>query len=109
MNGQEITTAAQENLNILFVVLNDQCLGTVKHGQQLADAEPTSFDMPSVSFAKLAQAYNVANHLIQTEAELHNIDLDKIFKAPGPYLLEVIIDPEQTPPMGSRLLAINNE
>lgn len=109
MNGQEITTAAQEGLNILFVVLNDQCLGTVKHGQALTGAESTSFDLPGVDFAKLAHAYNVSSHSIQSVTELHTIDLDKIFKAPGPYLLEVIIDPEQVPPMSSRLLAINND
>ena len=108
MNGQEITTAAQEGLNILFVVLNDQCLGTVKHGQQLTDAEPTSFDLPSVSFVKLAQAFNIASHSIQNSEDLFAVDFDEIFNAPGPYLLEVFIDPEQIPPMGSRLLAINS-
>lgn len=107
MNGQEITTAAKENLNILFVVLNDQCLGTVKHGQRLAQAESTSFDLPSVNFGLLAKACGVESHSVQSSRGLFSVDLNKIFSMSGPYLLEVMIDSEQIPPMNSRLLAIN--
>lgn len=109
MNGQEITTAEQENLNVLFVVLNDQCLGTVRHGQKMAKAEATSFDLPRVDFAMLAQAYNVASQTIRTVSELLAFDLEAVFEVPGPYLLDVWIDGDQVPPLVSRVKAINED
>ncbi|PCJ22306.1 MAG: thiamine pyrophosphate-binding protein [Gammaproteobacteria bacterium] len=109
MNGQEISTAAQERLNVLFVVLNDQCLGTVKHGQRLAHAEETSFELPDVDFAMLARACGVESRSIASVSELMDVDVVEIFEAPGPYLLEVLIDAEQVPPMGARMSAINND
>ncbi|WP_236860643.1 thiamine pyrophosphate-dependent enzyme [Candidatus Reidiella endopervernicosa] len=39
MSGQELTVAAEAQLCVLFVVLNDQSLGMIKHGQQMAGAE----------------------------------------------------------------------
>ena len=38
MSGQEITAALMHELPIVYMILNDQALGTVKHGQRLAGA-----------------------------------------------------------------------
>ncbi|MBL1261598.1 MAG: hypothetical protein COB33_013840 [Thiotrichaceae bacterium] len=46
MSGQEITVAVAEQLPVIFVVLNDGCLGMVKHGQALGGGEPIGFQLP---------------------------------------------------------------
>lgn len=110
MNGQEITVAIQERLNILFVVLNDQCLGTVKHGQMLANAEDTSHELPPIDFELLAKSYQLNSKKIKTVEELKQFDAEEVFaQRNGPFLLEVMIDPDQVPPMGARIDALNDE
>ncbi|WP_290659952.1 thiamine pyrophosphate-dependent enzyme [Aquabacterium sp.] len=64
MNGQEITVAAQEQLTVIFVVLNDAALGMVKHGQRLAGAEQIAFELPQVDFSLMAQSMGITGHVI---------------------------------------------
>lgn len=103
MNGQEITTALEENLSILFVVLNDSAMGTVKHGQRLAHAEPIAYELPPVNFAAIAKAMGIRAYRVRTIAELTALDIPEILKEPGPCLLDVQIDGEEMPPMGLRM------
>lgn len=103
MNGQEITVAAQEKLKVVFVILNDGCLGMVKHGQRLAGAEPTAFQLPPVDFGRLAEALGVPGFVIRSPADFKALDMDALLRRPGPVLLDVRIDGEEVPPIGLRL------
>ncbi|MBW4934810.1 thiamine pyrophosphate-binding protein [Marinobacter sp. F4206] len=103
MSGQELTTAAQEGLNVLMVVLNDSSLGMVRHGQALGGAEPIANSLPTVNFAKLAEALGVKSHRIASMEELYALDLTAIFDRSGPCLLDVLIDADEVPPMGARM------
>lgn len=103
MNGQEVTTAMQEDLNIMFVILNDGALGTVKHGQRLAGAEQTSYKLPEYNFAEIAKAMGIRSLRVESTEALKNIDLEAIFAESGPFVVEVLIDPEETPPLGQRM------
>ncbi|MDK9556205.1 thiamine pyrophosphate-binding protein [Marinobacter sp. M216] len=103
MSGQELTTAAQENQNLLMVVLNDASLGMVRHGQALGGAELIANTLPRVNYAKLAEALGVKSYRINSMEELYALDLGAIFARPGPCLLDVLIDAEEVPPMGARM------
>jgi acetolactate synthase-1/2/3 large subunit len=103
MSGQEITVALQENLNVLFIVLNDSSLGMVKHGQQIGGAERIGHALPKIDFALMAQAMGVESYRIDTLADLERVDIPGIVTRPGPCLLDVRIDPEEIPPMGARM------
>ncbi|MBI4357209.1 MAG: hypothetical protein HY559_04970 [Gammaproteobacteria bacterium] len=103
MNGQEFTTALQENLNILFVVLNDSALGTVKHGQRLAQAEPIAYELPPVNFAAIGKAMGIRSYRIRTVSELMALNIPELLKQSGPTLLDVLIDKEESPPLGLRM------
>lgn len=103
MSGQEITVAVQEKLPVIFVVLNDQALGMVKHGQRLGGGEPIAFDLPPVDFALMAKAMGAASETIHTIEELKALDIEEISQRSGPTLLDVYIDPEEVPPMGTRM------
>lgn len=103
MNGQEISVAASEKLCVLFVILNDGALGMVKHGQRLTGAEQTAFELPSVDFKKIADAFGIPGHIVNSPADFDEIDFDAIFQRRGPTLLDVRIDGEEAPPMGVRI------
>jgi len=107
MNGQEITVAAQEGLTVIFVILNDAALGMVKHGQRLAGAERVAFELPTVDFAKLAQAMGVPGYVIHGPADFDALDMNEILNRKGPTLLDIRIDGEEVPPMDLRMQTLD--
>lgn len=108
MSGQELTVAIQHQLNIVFVVLNDSAYGMVKHGQRLARAEAIAFELPEIDFQQLGEAMGASSHTLATSHELTSFDWDTVTQA-GPVLLNVLIDEEACPPIGSRLAVLNEE
>lgn len=103
MSGQEITTAAAEGLNVVFVVLNDSAYGMVMHGQRMAKAEPIAFELPKVDYRLMAQAMGIPGHVIESPEDFDNLDLEEILSRKGPTMLDVRIDREEVPPMFQRL------
>jgi len=103
MNGQELSVAVAEQLTVVFVVLNDSSLGMVKHGQRLAKAEQIGCAMPRTDFAMLARALGGRAHTIHSPADMAALDVEAMLNYPGPTLLDVHIDPEEVPPMNSRM------
>lgn len=103
MNGQEISVAVAERQTVIFVVLNNQSLGMVKHGQRMAQAEPIGCDLPPTDFAALARAMGAVAHTIHAPADLLNLDIGAICARRGPTLLDVLIDPDEVPPMNVRM------
>ncbi|MDK2126895.1 thiamine pyrophosphate-binding protein [Parachitinimonas caeni] len=103
MNGQEITAATEEGLTVIYVVLNDESLGMVKHGQRMTGAEQTACALPPVDYRKLAEALNVPGYRIETPADFDQIDYAAILARKGPTMIDVRIDGEEPPPMGVRV------
>ncbi len=103
MSGQEITVALQENLTVVFVILNDAALGMVKHGQRLANAEPIGYHLPEIDYTALAASMGIPGYRIESPEDLLALDVDSIIQRQGPTLLDVHINAEEVPPMRSRL------
>lgn len=103
MNGQELTVAVQEHLPVIFVVLNDSALGMVKHGQRLARAEPVGYALPEIDYSVYAETMGAAGYVIRSSGDLRALDIDAICARAGPTLLDVRIDPEEVPPMQTRM------
>lgn len=103
MSAQEITVAQVERKNVIFIILNDQALGMVKHGQRLGGGEPIGFELPPVDFAAMARAMGVKSYNIHTQNDWVNLDLNTVLNHQGPVLLDIKIDPEAVPPMGKRV------
>lgn len=103
MCGQEITTAIQEKLPVVFVILNDSAYGMVMHGQRLAGAEAIGFDLPAVDFRMQAASLGIPGHTIHSAEDLAHLDFSAMQQHPGPTLIDVRIDREQVPPMNVRM------
>ncbi len=106
MSGQEITTAIMEKLPVIYVILNDAALGTVKHGQRLGKAEKVGFGLPEVDFAMMARAIGANAHIIQSPQDMASLDIKELCKHPGPTVLDVRIDREEVPPLGMRMRSL---
>lgn len=103
MSGQELSVAVAHHLCVIFVILNDGALGMVKHGQRLGGGEQIAYQLPPTDFAAIARALGGRAHTIRSAEDLQALDVKAICNYPGPTLLDVYIDPDEVPPMGSRL------
>lgn len=109
MSGQEITVAAQHQLPVVFVILNDSAMGMVYHGQRLGNQESIGWELNKVNYAALAQAMGIQGQVIESVRELAALDWSSLFTGAGPHLLDIRIDREEVPPMKDRVegLAVN--
>jgi acetolactate synthase-1/2/3 large subunit len=108
MSGQELSVAVAEKLRVIFVVLNDRSLGMVKHGQRLAGAEQIGCDMPPTDFAALARALGAEAHTIRSPEDIAQLDIAALLARKAPTLLDVMVDPEEVPPMNVRIRVLAN-
>lgn len=109
MSGQELSVAVAEKLPVIFAILNDRALGMVKHGQRLGGGEAIAFELPPVDFCQIARAMGARAYRIRSAADFARLDVAEICAAQGPTLLEIHIDPEETPPMGARMKALSGK
>lgn len=94
MNGQEIATAAQYNLQVLFIVVNNNMYGTIRmHQERDFPARVYGTDLQNPDFAALARAYGLHGELVRQTAEFEPA-LARAIAAGGPALIELAIDPE---------------
>jgi len=108
MSGQEITTAAEEGLPVVFVILNDHAYGMVMHGQRLAGAEPIAYELTRVDFRRMAESMGIPGHVIESPADFEHVDFATMLARKGPTLLDVRIDREEVPPMILRLKTLGS-
>ncbi len=106
MSGQELTVAVEHELPIIFVILNDSSLGMVKHGQRLSGAESIGTKIPFVDFAAMARAMGAKGITIESAADLRLIDVDALSQRDGPTLMDVRIDVDEVPPIGTRIAVL---
>jgi len=109
MAGQEITVALQHNIPVIFVVLNDGVLGMVKHGQKLGRAEEVGFQLPDIDYARMAEAMGIEGITIKTPEELLAIDWKRLGEKQSPTMINLLIDPDEVPPMGQRVKGLADE
>lgn len=108
MSGQELTVAVAEKLTIIFVILNDHALGMVKHAQRLRHTEQIGCDLPVVDFAALARAMGAAAFTIRSAQDLQQLDIEAMCTQRAPTLLDILISPDEVPPILGRMRALGN-
>jgi acetolactate synthase I/II/III large subunit len=99
MSGQEITVAVEQNLPVVFVVLNDRAYGLIRHAHRLTGKEKVEFAIPAVDFAMMARAVGARGHSIGEEKDLDRIDWRALALHQGPTLLDITVDREKVPPL----------
>lgn len=109
MSGQEITVAAQHQLPVVFIILNDSALGMIRHGQEMSGAESIGWELNDVNYALMAESMGIKGIEVRDPTHFDGLDLRDIFDLKGPVLVDVKIDPNEVPPMGSRVKTLAGE
>ena len=98
----EVSTAVQYNLPVIWIVVNDSQYGMVEHGMRDAGYQPVETAIPRTDFAEFARSMGADGVRIESEEDLEGAILAAL-EAPGPFVVDVVIDPDVPAPVGSRL------
>ncbi len=94
MNGQELATAVQYELAIVFVVIDNGMYGTIRmHQERNYPGRVYGTTLANPDFAALARAYGAAGETVTRTAEFAPA-LERALAARGPALLHLVIDPQ---------------
>jgi acetolactate synthase-1/2/3 large subunit len=94
MNGQELATAVQYGLNVIFIVIDNGMYGTIRmHQERNYPARVHGTDIVNPDFARLAQAHGANGETITRTAEFAPA-LDRALASDRPSLLWLRIDPQ---------------
>jgi acetolactate synthase-1/2/3 large subunit len=94
MTGQELATAARYRLRILFLVMNNNMLGTIRmHQERHYPTRVSATELTNPDFAAYARSFGIFGGTIENGAEIEPT-LRAALAADGPALVEVKIDAE---------------
>ena len=94
MNGQELATAVQYRLNVIFVVVDNGMYGTIRmHQEKHYPARVYGTDLVNPDFAALARAYGVHGETVNRTAEFAPA-FERALAHDGPSLLHLRMDPQ---------------
>jgi acetolactate synthase I/II/III large subunit len=101
MNGQELATAVQYGLGVIFVVVDNGMYGTIRmHQERTYPGRVSGTDLRNPDFAALARAYGAhAETVLRTDE--FPAALERARAHGGPALLHVRIDPQALTPNAS--------
>ena len=94
MNGQELATAVQYDLQVLFIVINNGMYGTIRmHQEREYPTHVYATALRNPDFAALAQAYGLHGEIVNKTEEFEPA-FERALASSKPALLELRIDPE---------------
>ena len=94
MNGQELATAVQYRLAIVFVVIDNGMYGTIRmHQERTYPDRVSGTSLTNPDFAALARAYGASGETVVTTGDFAPA-FERAISSDGPALLHVKIDPQ---------------
>ncbi|MGH8799966.1 MAG: thiamine pyrophosphate-binding protein [Casimicrobiaceae bacterium] len=93
MNGQELATAAQHRLNVVFIVVDNGMYGTIRmHQEKHYPGRVYGTDLRNPDFAALARAYGAQGETV-ARTEQFEPAFERALAHDGPSLLHLLLDP----------------
>ncbi len=93
MNGQELATAVQYGLDVVFVVVDNAMYGTIRmHQERNYPGRVHGTDLANPDFAALARAYGAHGETVERTAQFAPA-LERALGANRPSLLHLRVDP----------------
>jgi len=94
MNGQELATAVQYGLAIVFVVVDNGMYGTIRmHQERNYPGRVSGTDLRNPDFAALARAYGAHGETVETTGQFQPA-FERAVASAKPSLLHVKLDPQ---------------
>ena len=101
MNGQELATAVQYGLGVVFVVVDNGMYGTIRmHQEHHYPARVSGTDLVNPDFAALARAYGAHGETVQRTEEFAPA-FERALASNAPSLLHLKLDPQALTPNAS--------
>jgi acetolactate synthase I/II/III large subunit len=98
MSSQELATAVQYNLAIIFIVVNNNMYGTIRmHQEKHYPGRVMGTDLVNPQFATLARAYGCAGEIVE-ETSQFEAAFERCAGSAKPSLIEIRIDPQAITP-----------
>ena len=98
MTGQELATAVQYKLNVIFIVVNNSMYGTIRmHQERAYPGHVYGTALANPDFAAYARSFGAHGEVVEKTAEFAAA-LARSMAAGKPALIEVRIDPEAISP-----------
>jgi len=98
MNGQELATAVQHGANVIFLVVNNGMLGTIRmHQERHYPGRVVGTDLVNPDFAALARAYGAYGEVVE-RTEDFSAAFARARASDKPAVLELRVDPEALTP-----------
>jgi acetolactate synthase-1/2/3 large subunit len=98
MNGQELATAAQFGLNVVFLVFNNGAYGTIRmHQEREYPARTIGTDLVNPDFAAYARAFGCFGVTVRKTADFEKAFEDAL-ACGKPALIEVVTEQDQISP-----------
>jgi acetolactate synthase-1/2/3 large subunit len=94
MCGQELATAAQYDLKIVFIVVNNGMYGTIRmHQEREYPGRVSGTELKNPDFAALARAYGLQGEIVERTADFEPA-FERAMMAKTASLIELRVDPE---------------
>ena len=98
MSSQELATAVQYNLAIVFIVVNNNMYGTIRmHQEKHYPGRVMGTDLLNPQFATLARAYGCAGEIVEETSQFESA-FERCVATGKPALIEIRIDPQAITP-----------
>jgi acetolactate synthase-1/2/3 large subunit len=98
MTGQELATAVQERLGVVFLVVNNGMYGTIRmHQERRYPGRVYATGLVNPDFVAYARAFGAHGALVERSEDFAEA-LEEALGAGGPALIELRVDPEAITP-----------
>lgn len=103
MYGSELVTAREQNLGVIFIILNDAGHGMVDHGHRLIGLPEVNLRFKKfVDYKMWAESLGVEGHRVDSTEQFMNLPWQEWVNGKSPVVLDVRIDATVVPPIKSR-------
>ena len=110
MNGMEVHTAVENQVSVIWVVINNGGHGMIYHGEraQFGGKFRSSIFNRSLDIAAVAHGLGARSIRVERPGQLA-LALREAQTAKGPVLIDVATDLSEAPPMGERVRSLQQE
>jgi acetolactate synthase-1/2/3 large subunit len=106
MTGMEVATAANHSIPVIWVVFKNTRLGMIYDVQTVSyHNHYVASTLGDVDFVALARSLGAEGYHVERPDEIQPV-LTKAMNASTPVVVEVVIDPQELPPVKPRMLAL---
>lgn len=107
MGGNEIATAGQYNIPLIWIVFNDSRYGMPEASIKKMYNRTIGVSLSHTNFAKMAESVNVKGYRVETPEEF-SLAFKEALDSNQPVVLDVLIDKTEVPPIGKRKLTTDD-